>query len=144
MFKIAMILLGLLSYTSGFLSYVYYLQLVFDQSLKSDLGFVILITLFGFLGIACPIYVGIVYFVDKKFKKFKLLLYPLACVAIFFIPTLLALLLWGGISPFSPEAQNFYFFYLSSGIVFGVGYRIIQKMKLGSFYKSSNVKDFQK
>ncbi|MCQ4085692.1 hypothetical protein [Saccharibacillus sp. JS10] len=138
MFKGAIILLSLLSYSSGFLSYIYSLQLIFGQSLKSDFGFVLFTTLLGFLLVACPLYIGMVYLVDKIFKSSKIFLYPLVCVMIFFVPTLLVLLIWGGVSPFSSEAQVFYFFYLSSGIVFGVGYRIIQYMKLGSFYKSAN------
>lgn len=136
MFKISIVVLACLSYVLGLFSYVYFLETLFGQSLKSDLGFVVFATVLGFLIIACPLYIAIVYLVDKYFKTFKLILYPLACVAIFFVPTLLVLLIWGGTSPFSPEAQLFYFFYLFSGLTFGLGYRFIQKMNWGSFYKS--------
>jgi len=134
MFKFAMFLLGAVSYGAGFLGYVYRLHAAYNQPLH-DVGYTIFTSLFGFLVVACPLYIGLVYLVDKKFKSLKWLLYPLACVAIFFIPTLLALLLWGGGHPFSSEAQLFYFFYLFSGITFGLGYWFIQKMNLGSFYK---------
>lgn len=140
MFILAMIIIGLLSYLAGLSSYLYFLKVIYDQSLGSEIAFVIFATLLGFILIAYPAFMGIVYAVDQVAKKFKLLLYPLACIAIFFIPTLLILLIWGGVSPFSDEALLFYFFYIFSGLVFGIGYWLIQKMNLGRVFKSKTNK----
>lgn len=62
---------------------------------------------------------------------------PLACIAIFFVPTLLILFMYGGASPFSPEALLFHPFYTAAGLVFGIGYGLIGKMKIGRFYEKS-------
>ncbi|GGN94113.1 hypothetical protein [Saccharibacillus kuerlensis] len=142
MFAVAMTLLGLLSYAAGLAGYIYALDFFYGQTLGGDLNFVVFTTLVGFLVIACPLYIGIVYMVDKKIRKYKLLMYPAACILIFFVPTLIAhfftLLLWGGISLFSSEAFLFHCFYVCSGLVFGIGYWCIQQMNWGSFYRENS------
>lgn len=135
MFAAAMTLLGILSYAAGFGIYIGALDWIYGQSIRSDLGFLIFASLFGYVVVACPAYVGIVYAIDRKIERFRLLLYPLACIAIFFVPTMLILFMYGGASPFSSEALLFHLFYTASGLVFGVGYGLIGKMNMGRFYE---------
>lgn len=66
MFAAAMILLGILSYAAGIGSYIGALDWICGQSIRSDLGFLIFASLFGFAVVACPAYVGIVYAVDRE------------------------------------------------------------------------------
>lgn len=137
MFAAAMTLLGILAYAAGIGSYVGALDWIYGQSLGSEWGFLIFASLLGFVLVAYPAYVGIVYAVDRKSERYRYVLYPLGCIAVFFVPTLLILLMYGGGSPFSPEALLFHLFYTASGLVFGLGYGLIGKMKLGRFYEKS-------
>jgi len=93
-------------------------------------------TLLGILAYAAGIgsYVGAV---DRKSERYRYVLYPSGCIAVFFVPTLLILLMYGGGSPFAPEALLFHLFYTAPGLAFGLGYGLIGKMKLGRFYEKS-------
>ncbi|MDW0117216.1 hypothetical protein QTL97_09725 [Sporosarcina thermotolerans] len=111
----------LLSFIGGFFAYILTLKIVWEQSLSGgDMKAVLLWGGIAFFLLATPIYLGITYFIDKKCKKIKGLLYPAGCILVFFIPTLFVTLSFGSMNPFSPEAMLFHSFFLTSGLIFGL------------------------
>ena len=111
----------LLSFIGGFFAYVLTLNIVWEQSLSSgDMKAVLFWGGIAFFLLAAPIYLGITYFIDNRFKKIKGLLYPIGCMLVFFIPTLVVTLSFGSMNPFSPEAMLFHSFFLTSGLIFGL------------------------
>lgn len=110
----------IISFMGGFLALMLTLKWVWNESLRGDLAFTLLYASIFFIGVAFPIYLGVIYFIDKKFDKFKVLLYPLGCMLIFFIPTLLINLRFGSWNLLSPESMLFHSAFLVSGFIFGM------------------------
>ncbi|MCM3711759.1 hypothetical protein [Sporosarcina luteola] len=112
---------SLLSFIGGFYAYILTLKIVWEQSLSGgDMKAVLFWGGIVFFLLATPIYLGIIYFIDNRFKKIKGLLYPVGCILVFFIPTLLVTLSFGSMNTFSPEAKLFHSFFLTSGLIFGL------------------------
>jgi hypothetical protein len=120
----------LLSYLGGFFAYNLTLKTVWEQSLsRGDMEAVLLWGGIAFFLLAVPIYLGIIYLIDLKLKKLKGYLYPIGCMLVFFIPTLLITVTFGSVNPFSPEAMLFHSFFLTSGLIFGLcnwGFKIFK------------------
>ncbi|MBS4188722.1 hypothetical protein KHA94_00625 [Bacillus sp. FJAT-49705] len=110
----------LLSFIGGFFAYTLTLKIVWEQSLGGDMVSVLFWGGIMFFLVSVPIYLGVIYFIDKRTKKFKGLLYPIGCMLVFFIPTLFITLSFGGINPFSSEAMLFHSFFFTSGLIFGL------------------------
>lgn len=117
----------LLSYFGGFLAYIITLKLIWNETLGGDLSFVCIYGGIAFFIIGFPIYLGIISFVDKKFHKYKGMLYPLGCMLIFFIPTLFITLRFGSLDLFTPESMLFHSFFLTSGLIFGICHWVLKK-----------------
>lgn len=49
-----------------------------------------------------------------------MVLYPLSCMLLFFLPTVLIMMAWGGGDPFAAEALLFHSFFFMSGFLFGL------------------------
>lgn len=128
--NIYIIFLIMLSYVVGISTYLFSLENIYGQSIGSDLSFVIVFSLLAYILICCPLYYTVIALIDKWFDTFKSILYPIGCMLIFFIPTFVIFLFWGGTSPFSPEAGLFYLFYVATGLVFGLGYWLIKTATL--------------
>lgn len=122
------ILTPLLSYLGGFYAYITTLQLIWNESLGGDFHAVLFYSLLAFCLIAIPIYLGMIVFVDNKFKNFKFIFYPLGCILVFFIPTFFIGLSLGSINIFIPEAMLFHAFYITSGLIFGLCTWIFKKI----------------
>ena len=119
------------SFIGGFFAYILTLKIVWEQSLSGgDMEAVLYWGGIAFLLVAVPIYLGIIYFIDNRFEKLKGLLYPIGCMLVFFIPTLLVTLTFGSVNPFSPEAMLFHSFFLTSGLIFGLCNWGFKKIKL--------------
>lgn len=115
------VLTPLLSFIGGFSAYILVLKIVWEQSLSGgDIGATLYWGGIAFFLLAVPIYLGIIYFIDNRFKRLKGLLYPIGCMLVFFIPTLLITLTFGSINIFLPEAMLFHSFFLTSGLIFGL------------------------
>lgn len=122
------ILRPFLSFVGGFYAYVLTLKLVWNQTLGGDKDFVLFYGALAFLIVAFPIYLGIIRLIDKIFSKWKILLYPLGCILVFFLPTLKILLIFGSANLFLPEAMLFYSFFITSGLIFGLSTWIINNI----------------
>ncbi|GIN42378.1 hypothetical protein [Heyndrickxia oleronia] len=115
------VLTPLLSFIGGFFAYILMLKIVWEQSFSGgDMEAILFWGGIAFFIFAVPIYLGIIYFIDKRFKKFKGLLYPIGCMLVFFLPTLLITLTFGSTNLFLPEAMLFHSFFLTSGLIFGL------------------------
>ncbi|WP_339250853.1 hypothetical protein NSQ43_13060 [Sporosarcina sp. FSL W8-0480] len=111
----------LLSFIGGFFSYILTLKIVWDQSMSGgDMKAVLFWGGIAFFLVATPIYLGIIYFIDKRCTKIIGLLYPIGCILVFFIPTFFITLSFGSVNPFSPEAMLFHSFFITSGLIFGL------------------------
>jgi hypothetical protein len=104
----------------SFFTYILTLKIVWEQLLGGDMVAVLYWGGIAFFLVSVPIYLGIICFIDKRSKKLKGLLYPIGCMLVFFIPTLLITLSFGSMNPFSPEAMLFHSFFLTSGLIFGL------------------------
>jgi hypothetical protein len=124
-----LIILAIVSFLCGLGGYLAALHIVWQQSISTgDLNAVLLFGGMAYLIVVCPLYFLIIKLIDKHFTIYKGILYPIGCMAIFFIPTIFILGFWGGNlkSIFSPEAQLFYAFFITSGLIFGFGCWIIK------------------
>lgn len=115
----------LFAFTGGFSTYILILKIVWEQSLSSgDMEAILfwggIVLLVSFIVLAVPIYLGTIYFIDNRFKKLKGLLYPIGCMLVFIIPTILITFSFGRANPFTPEAMLFHSFFLTSGLIFGL------------------------
>ncbi|WP_153733190.1 hypothetical protein [Sporosarcina obsidiansis] len=122
----------ILAFIGGFLFYVLTLKFVWDESIAGDMRAVLFWGGIAFFAIAVPIYFGVIYFIDRRFVRFKVLLYPIVCMLIFFIPTLVIAMMFGSLNPFSPEAMLFNSFFIGSGLIFGLSFWIIKRYKARS------------
>lgn len=127
----------LLSYISGFLAYIITLKLIWNQTLGGELSFVLIYGGISFFIIGFPIYLGIIYLIDRKVHKYKGLLYPLGCMLIFFIPVLFITLQFGSSDLFSPESMLFHSFFLTSGLIFGICHWGIKKASFSNISVSA-------
>lgn len=131
MIKIGFVFVPILSFIGGLFSYVMTLKIVWDESISG--GDKIAVLFWGgiaFFAIAVPIYFGVIYFIDRQFVGFKVLLYPIACALAFFIPTSVITMVFGGLNPFSPEAMLFNSFFISSGLIFGLSIWIFKRINI--------------
>lgn len=123
------IITPLVSFIGGFLAYSLTLKIVWGESLGGDMDAVLFFGGMAFFLIAVPIYFGIIYFIDTLIKKFKAFLYPIGCILVFFIPTLMITLFFGSTNLLSGEAMLFHSFFLTSGLIFGLSIGLINKIK---------------
>ncbi len=108
------------AFIGGLLSYILTVKLGWDESLNGDIRAVLFWGSAVYV-IVVPFYYGVIYFIDRRFEKFKALLYIIACMLVFLIPTFPILALIFGITrPFSLEIIPFYSFFISSGFIFGL------------------------
>lgn len=127
-----------LSYIGGFYAYILTLKIVWEQSLSGgDMKAVLFWGGIAFFLLATPIYLGIIYFIDRMFKNNKGFLYPFGCIVVFFIPTLLVTFSFGSINPFSPEAMLFHSFFIASGLIFGLCIWGLKNYKLAKSIKET-------
>lgn len=56
------------------------------------------------------------------------LLYPICCALVFVVPTTFVIVMNGGSSFFSPEAQLFNVLFVSTEVTFGLGYSLVSKL----------------
>lgn len=107
------------------------LHVIWDEKLSGgDLTSVVFWSIFVFIPI------GLIYFLVCLIIKYKVnaslryLLYPLYCALAGVIPISLILVIFGGglDSFFSLEGQLFNVFFIASGITFGLGYGLVQKL----------------
>lgn len=118
-----------IAFSGGFFSYLMTLKIVWGQSIsRGDILAVLLWSGIAFFAIAIPIYFVIIYFVDRHFVRFKLFLYPTACALIFFTPTFAIIWAFGSSNLFSPESMLFNSFFISSGVLFGLGNWVFKRM----------------
>ncbi len=122
----------ILAFIGGFLSYVLTLKFVWDESIGGDIRAVLFWSGIAFFATAVPIYLGVIYFIDHRFVRHKFLLYPIVCMLIFFIPTLVITMTFGSLNLFSPEAMLFNSFFIVSGFIFGLCSWIIKRINAQS------------
>lgn len=118
---------SLLSFYAGLWAYEKVLWLVWEQTVsEGDLRAVQYWAGIAYLIILVPSYLLICSYVAYKIKSgiMRLLLYPIGCALVFIIPTLFIFAAFGGGNLFSAEAFLFYVFFISSGVVFGLGYAL--------------------
>lgn len=113
------ILSPILSFIGGFYVYAWMLQKLWNQELGGDSEAVLFWGGQAYFIFEVPCYFLLIRYIDKKFKKLKLLLYSLSCMLGFVIPILVLWLIWGG-GLFTPEMVLFYGFFISSGLIFAV------------------------
>ncbi len=121
------ICLSLLSYIGGFAAYNLVLWMIWDQVMSSGSGDFVAVLFWGgmaFFALAVPSYLGIIHFIGQRFKGKEVWLYPIGCVTVFFVPTLCIMMIFGRINLsvlFGPEAMLFHVFFVTSGLIFGLG-----------------------
>lgn len=125
--NICLMVVSLLSYWGGFYAYEQTLRLVWGQTLGGDKPAVLFWSLIAFLLLLVPLYLFICVKIKSKIKRasVRMIGYPIFCACIFSLPTMFIMRSFGGGSLFSPESQLFNSFFLSSGIIFGIGYGLI-------------------
>ncbi|MFS0840377.1 hypothetical protein [Paenibacillus sp. 1P03SA] len=129
---------SLLSFYAGFWAYEKVLWLVWEQTVsEGDLRAVQYWAGIAYLIILVPSYLLICSYVASKIKSgiMRLLLYPIGCALVFVIPTLFIFAAFGGGNLFSAEAFLFYVFFISSGVVFGLGYALSMFLTSNGFGK---------
>lgn len=115
------VLTPVLSFLGGFYAYIWTTEHYWQQEVGSgDAISVIVLAGLAFISLMLPMYFWMIEVIDEKFSHYKLFLYPLICMLIFFLPVLLIMAIWGGSSVFSAESLLFYAFFLASGFIFGV------------------------
>ncbi|MGE7093590.1 hypothetical protein ACQKII_19465 [Lysinibacillus sp. NPDC048646] len=120
------VLTSLIAYLCGFYAYEKILNIVWDQSLGNDIYSVLFCGALAFMLVATPIYLRLINWMETKCKKYRLFIFPLGCMCVFFIPTMFIFVLFGSFNPFTSEALLFHAFFLSSGCVFGIGSAILK------------------
>ncbi|TDQ33444.1 hypothetical protein [Aureibacillus halotolerans] len=115
------VLTPVLSYLGGFCGYVIALRLFWDQTLGGETFAVMYIGSIGFIVVAVPIYLAIIRIIDIKCQSYRGVLYCVCCGLVFLLPTLCITLMYGSTDIFSPEAMLFHCFFVTSGILFGLG-----------------------
>ncbi|EPD88881.1 MULTISPECIES: hypothetical protein [Paenibacillus] len=127
---------SLLSFYAGWWAYEMVLWLVWEQTIsEGDLRAVQYWAGIAYLIILVPLYLLICSYVRSRIKPrfVRILLYPIGCAVIFVLPTLFIFAAFGGGNLFSAEAFLFYVFFISSGVVFGLGYALSMFLSLGKF-----------
>ncbi|MFB7816397.1 hypothetical protein ACFC0X_19735 [Paenibacillus chitinolyticus] len=129
---------SLLSFYAGLWAYEMVLWLVWEQTIsEGDLPAIRYWAGIAYLIILVPSYLLICFFVTSKIKSaiMRLLLYPIGCALVFVLPTLFIFAAFGGGNLFSAEAFLFYVFFISSGVVFGLGYALSMFLTSNRFGK---------
>lgn len=117
----------LLAFVGGFCAYVVTLKVVWDETLVDGTAVLVWGSVI-FLTVCMPLYMGIIYAIDKRFTSYKGLLYPLGCMLLFAVPTAAIMLIWGNMKLLLPEAILFHSFFIMSGLIFGLCHWVIKKM----------------
>lgn len=118
-----------ISYWVGFFMYNQALWAFWKQSLGGESNAVLFWSAFAYIPIGL-IYLLICVVIKDKMKQLVLrnLLYPICCALVFVIPTTFIIVINGGGSFFSPEAQLFNVLFVSTGVSFGLGYSLVTKL----------------
>lgn len=126
--NLCILVVYVLSYWIGLLMYNNALWLIWKQSMGGDTYALVFWTSFAYIPIGL-IYLLICAIIKDKMRKpiLRNLLYPICCALVFMIPTTLIIVLNGGGSFFSPEAQLFNILFVSTGVSFGLGYSLVTK-----------------
>ncbi len=124
---ILMLAVFAVSYWGGFLAYEGTLWLVWEQTLDGDLKATVFWSAVAYIIILVPLYLIVCFIIKSKVKHrlSRFLLYPVTCALTFVVPTTFILLIWGGGSLLSPEAQLFHSFFATSGFLFGLGFGLV-------------------
>lgn len=109
-----------LSFMGGFYAYLWVLKTYWQQELGNETAFVLVNGGLAYIALAVPLYFLMVAYIDKRAMRFRWLLYPLLCMLVFFLPTFVIMMAWGGGNPISAEALLFHSFFLTSGFIFGI------------------------
>lgn len=104
------------------------LWVIWKERLGGDNYSVVFWSAFAFIPIGL-IYLLICVVIKRKVGHplLRYSLYPICCGLVFVIPTTFIIILNGGGSFFSPEAQLFNIFFISTGVTFGLGYPFVSK-----------------
>lgn len=97
----------ILSFLGGFYVFAWAMEFFTNEQLGRDAASVLFWGGTAYLILAVPLYFAIIYLIDKKLKRFKFLLYPLGCMAVFFIPVSGILGMFNSYDYLSPEAMLF-------------------------------------
>ncbi|PDO09211.1 MAG: hypothetical protein BLM47_13805 [Candidatus Reconcilbacillus cellulovorans] len=121
-------LISILSYLAGIVTYIILLRIIWDQPL-TDESHVIFGGIIVFGLVAAPIYWWCIKLLKKYTKRYAFLLYPFVCALVALIPAFFVLTVPYsaiGATVFSPEGWLFYGFFTASGIVFGLGWKLLK------------------
>lgn len=122
---------GIVSFLCGLGGYLLALWFGWEQTISTgDLRAVFIWGGLAYLLTAAPLYLVAIRAVARRVSRLTWALYPICCMALFFIPSAFIMLLFGGSLRYivSPEAQLFYGFFLTSGFAFGVGYWLVENV----------------
>lgn len=116
------VLTPIVSFLGGFIAYAGMLNYFFGEKLGNDTDTVLVYGGLAYLVYLVPFYLIVLHLIDKKFNRFRVILYPLVCMLGFFIPILIFMLFFeiGEGKLFSSEAMLFHVFFLVSGLIFGL------------------------
>lgn len=92
-----------------------------------DFEFMFYWSTISYVFIAMPLYFAIVHFIDKKYDEEQLLLYPLACTLLFFIPTIIVWTIIGETNTISSKALHLHTFFFLTGLIFGASMSFLKK-----------------
>ncbi|UHA72731.1 hypothetical protein [Paenibacillus sp. 481] len=123
-----LISLFIISFLAGISTYKATLWYGWEQAVGSDLNAILFWSILAYGIVLVPLYLYVCAIVRTRQLNpyIKLALYPFACAALFILPTAFMMMFFGGGRLISAEAQLFYAFFASSGVVFGLGYGAIQ------------------
>lgn len=83
------VLTPIISFLGGFYAYVWVLKQQWNQDIGNDATAVLIYGGMAFVALAMPLYFLVIGFIDKRIARFKMVLYSLFCMLLFFLPTVL-------------------------------------------------------
>ncbi|WP_404452716.1 hypothetical protein LG329_01010 [Virgibacillus necropolis] len=110
----------IISFFSGYYFYALSINFLLGGSIDGDVDAVLFWGGQAYFLCGVPFYFLIIYYIDKTFSRYKILLYPLGCVIGFLIPVLAIMMTWGYEGLFSPDIVSFYYFFIGAGLIFGL------------------------
>ena len=122
------VLTPILAFLSGLLSYSITLRLWWGETIGAELGTVVF---WGgaVFSVMIPAYFVIIYLIERRFHRNKLLLFTAACLLISFLPVFLIFVPFGSQALFSEQSALATSFFATAGIVFGLCSWIFRRFK---------------
>jgi hypothetical protein len=123
---LCLLIVYVLSYWIGFVMYKLALWVIWKERLEGDFNATVLWSALAYIPVGL-IYLLVCAVIKHKTKHpyLRFLLYPVCCALVFVIPTAFIILMNGGGSFFSPEAQLFNILFVSTGVTFGLGFSLV-------------------